>query len=73
MGCTDRGTNYNAHIYNEDRQAWMCAWSPGVLSYEAADKERVLERTGTEALDEWDLVQLDSGNWKATSKEPLLN
>lgn len=75
MGCTDRGSNYNALVYSEEDRRWWahCEWDRA--SIEAPTKDMVLqklqERYSLDSLDGWDFVQLDSGRWKATRKKLL--
>ncbi|UTX51580.1 hypothetical protein KI440_01330 [Candidatus Saccharibacteria bacterium TM7i] len=72
MGCHDRESNYNALKYHEEKGCWLAGWSPGIRSIEALDRDRVIEKIGSgwpgASIDDWDIVQLDSGSWKATYK-----
>lgn len=75
MGCTDRGSNYNALTYKEDEGRWLAGLSWDRVSVEALNKDRVIEQIGSrfpdDSLENWDFVQLESGRWKATRKELL--
>ena len=74
MGCTDRGSNYNALVYNEKTQKWGAFLSWDRVSYEAPTKEMVVEeltKTYGPSLEDWDLAQLESGSWKAVRKTLL--
>jgi len=72
MGCTDRGSNFNALIFFQKEQRWMCEWSGDQVSIEAPLREMVVEKIASEyggsSLDEWDITQVESGNFKAIRK-----
>jgi len=49
----------------------MCGWSGDQVSVEAPSKEMVVERITYDygpSLDDWDIAQVESGNFKAIRK-----
>lgn len=73
MGCHSRTSNFQAYIYDAERQSWGCAWGMD-LTFEAPTRELVvqgIEEWSSLPLDEWSIVETDKGTWQAVQLNPV--